>query len=119
MDAYAAVKAHCHDSHSIRIVTLVNQAADSQTAQDAHTRLQRACRRFLCVDTSMLGSLSFDSAVPDAAAKTRPFVVHAPDCAASQELAGVVSRLTAHIARRGESITRVVERGAASAVAVR
>ncbi len=86
MDAYASVKSHCDDGKSSRIATLVNQAMDALTAQDAHARLQRACHRFLSVETRVLGSVPMDATVRAAAVAMRPLYVHAPHCAAALEL---------------------------------
>ena len=93
MDAYASVKSHCDDGKSTRIATLVNQAMDALTAQDAHARLQRACHRFLSVDTRVLGSVPMDAAVRTATVAMRPFLVQAPHGAAALELTRIVGRM--------------------------
>ena len=95
MDAYASVKSHCDDGKSSRIATLVNQAMDALTAQDAHARLQRACHRFLSVETRVLGSVPMDAAIRAAAVTMRPLFVHAPHCAAALELSRIVGRMIA------------------------
>jgi flagellar biosynthesis protein FlhG len=100
MDAYAAVKAHFEASEPVRVASLVNQSTDSLAAQDAHVRLQRACRRFLGIDLRTLGSISNDAAVRAAATVLRPVLVQAPSCAAAQELMRIAERLNIAAADR-------------------
>ncbi|HEY1600065.1 MAG TPA: P-loop NTPase [Pirellulales bacterium] len=102
MNSYATVKTHADASQPLRIASLVNQSTDLSAAQDAHMRLQRACRRFLGVEVRALGSIPQDSAVLAAAANARPFVVQAPACAAAQELARSVDRLAVAKTHRQE-----------------
>ncbi|HVU88758.1 MAG TPA: AAA family ATPase [Pirellulales bacterium] len=98
MDAYATVKAHATEKRVLRVATIINQAADLHAAQDAHTRLQRACRRFLGVETRVLGSIPFDAAIRDTAA-AQPFVVQAPRSAAADELSRIAGRALTSAAR--------------------
>jgi flagellar biosynthesis protein FlhG len=119
MDAYATVKAHSTETRVLRIATIVNQAADPLVAADAHTRLQRACRRFLGVDTRVLGSLPFDATVRNAAVAMQPFVVQAPQCTAAEEVARIAGRALVSAARSHASSESVRETRSATVAAAR
>jgi flagellar biosynthesis protein FlhG len=118
MDAYAAVKAHANERRVLRVATIVNQVVDALTAQDAHARLQRACRRFLGVETRVLGSVMFDAAIR-ATAGTLPFVVPAPHSATAEELARMAGRALASNTRSLTVPGSSRETHAATAVALR
>jgi flagellar biosynthesis protein FlhG len=93
MDAYAAVKTHCEVPESMRVAILINKSPDSQAAQDAQFRLQRACRRFLGIDVRTLGAISNDAEFGAAAALFRPLLVHAPASTAAQAVVRIAERL--------------------------
>jgi flagellar biosynthesis protein FlhG len=92
MEGYAAIKALADASAAPRIVTLVNQAVEPREAQDAHDRLQRACRRFLGIDVRAAGLVPHDAAARVAADSGVPLLAHAPDCPAATAIANLAAR---------------------------
>jgi flagellar biosynthesis protein FlhG len=82
MDAYAAIKVHSEGA-AVPVRTLVNRAADIQSADDVHARLARACQRFLgltVMDAGYLPIIHHETASP---IEVGPFVLSAPDATAT------------------------------------
>lgn len=86
MDAYAAVKTHLDTAEDARIVTMMNFVEDESHASEMHDRLAIACRRFLGTDLRSLGSIPNDVHFRAAAAAEQPVVLHAPHCAAAEQV---------------------------------
>jgi len=101
MDAYACVKVHLEGRESCGVYSLVNFTVDAGIAADVHSRLARACQRFLGVTVAAAGHVPDDGRVAEAAALGRPFFLEFPDCAATRRLEEIAQRLIADAQNRG------------------
>jgi flagellar biosynthesis protein FlhG len=95
MDAYASIKVHLEGRESCGVYSLVNFTGDSAIAADVHSRLARACQRFLGVSVAAAGHVPDDPHVAVAAAAGRPFFLEFPDCAATRHVDEIAQRLIA------------------------
>ena len=86
MDAYAAIKLLTDRARPSSLALLVNRAPEESLADEAHERLERACRRFLGLPLPSVGYVPEDGAVPPCAARGEPLVLALPACPASVHL---------------------------------
>ncbi len=86
MATYAAAKIMASATPEVRLATVVNHSRDAHESAEAHARLQRACRRFLAVETQTLGTIQHDSQVCDRVATFDPVLARAPACAAARDV---------------------------------
>lgn len=99
-DAYALFKCvvladgdHWQTEQAARLRLIVNQVAQPGEAQAVHARLRAVCERFLGVSTQMLGEIAQDLRVAQSVRSRRPFVLHAPECAAARDMGVLGSRI--------------------------
>jgi len=109
MDAYADIKRVSSEHGKLAIGLLVNRVVDGHVAEQVYRRIDSSCRRFLGFGVAFLGHISEDAQVPAVAAAGRPFVLAAPDCAASKALDPLARQLvrgsgTAAIEQRDEAV---------------
>jgi flagellar biosynthesis protein FlhG len=94
-DAYAVIKAVCRQRETVPLSLLVNMAKDREEARRVHERVAAVSRRFLGVSLGEAGYVLLDPRVGSAVRRRVPFVIEAPDCAASlciRQLAHKVDR---------------------------
>ena len=103
MNAYASIKALAGDDQSIPIHSLVNMASGTDVAVEVHTRLAKACLRFLGVRLGGLGHLGNDPLVAAAGRAGKPFVLAAPACQSTRQLHRLAQALRARDRRQGRS----------------
>lgn len=97
MDAYAAIKLVERDEPlPTPIAVVANCTADEAAGIEAHARIDRACQRFLNVQTEAAGSIPFDPHAPRAAAAEKPLVIEAPESPA----ATAIDRMASELSRR-------------------
>jgi flagellar biosynthesis protein FlhG len=96
-DAYALVKCvvlaesgQWQTEHAAKLRLIVNQVGQPGEADSVHARLRAVCERFLGVPTLLLGEIAQDLRVAQSVRARRPFVLHAPECAAARHM-GVLS----------------------------
>lgn len=97
MDAYASIKVLASNDDSTPICTLVNMADGRSSADEVHTRLAQACRRFLAMQVGGVGYVCRDPLVAEAGRAGEPLVIRAPNCRSARHirrLAGTVIRRT-------------------------
>jgi len=87
MNAYAAVKTLAAGNDLIAIRTLVNLAPSASAADDVHARLALGCRRFLGIPIQPATYVPYDAEVGIASQRAEPFVLAAPRCHASRQIA--------------------------------
>jgi flagellar biosynthesis protein FlhG len=86
MNAYASIKLLNDPARSASIALLVNRSRSELAADEAQRRLAHACRRFLGLPLRSVGTVPKDINVAQCAARGEPFVLAAPECAASAAL---------------------------------
>ncbi len=112
MDAYAAIKVHSEGA-TAGVHVLVNRAADTLQAADAHQRIARVCHRFLGLTIHDAGYLPI---VPGATGQTTEdalFVLHAPESTAAR----YVDRLASTLARSASKASAAADGGTSLACA--
>jgi flagellar biosynthesis protein FlhG len=77
IDAYALIKLLAGSRSRLPIQTLVNLAATSETADNVHGRIARACQRFLGVELATAGHVPEDPLASAAGRRGEPFVIAA------------------------------------------
>lgn len=93
MATYAAAKMIASAVAEVRLATVVNHGRDASESAEAHARLQRACRRFLGVETQTLGTIQRDAQVCDAASTCEPVLSRQPTGPAARDILSLASAL--------------------------
>lgn len=109
-DAYALVKCvvlaengQWHAEQASRLRLVVNQCGTSGEAEAVHARLKAVCERFLGVPIGLLGEVAQDLRVAQSVRARRPFLLHAPDCAASRHMVVLSARIIQQLGLRPHS----------------
>ncbi|MFS8523487.1 MAG: MinD/ParA family protein [Limnochordales bacterium] len=92
-DAYAMVKVISARRADARLLIAVNMAADFREGEATFQRLDSAARRFLGVQTTLLGVVPRDAAVIQAVKRQQPFVLATPQVAAARAVEAMARRL--------------------------
>ena len=93
-DGYGMVKSLLLQVPEASISLVVNMVCDESEGRLVHQRISRVCKTFLNREIEYGGAVPNDAAVSLAVRQRVPFVLHAPDCAATR----AVRRLAAHLA---------------------
>jgi flagellar biosynthesis protein FlhG len=86
MNSYAAIKLLSPGLGRISVRPIVNMANQQSVADDVHTRLYRACTRFLAYRPESAMFVPEDPYVPAAARRSESFVLAAPNGPASRQI---------------------------------
>lgn len=89
--AFATIRLLTEPGPAEPLRLLVNAAESAASGVEAHRRLALACRRFLGMTLTDGGCVPLDPEVPKAAWASQPFVLTAPNCAASRSLGRLVN----------------------------
>ena len=92
-DAYACLKVLSKEYHVKRMYILPNSVRGAAEADGVVQRMMMLASRFLDIAITPLPPIPFDPAVRASGAAGIPFVLHAPDSAASRAIAQVARRL--------------------------
>jgi len=111
MDTYAAMKALASNDSSRLVHTIVNQAAESEAAQQVHGRLNETSRRFLGMTTRMAGYVPFDAELGRAKVPAAPILLHSPRSPAARAIDRLAETLWVILV---STSTWLDQRGAAS-----
>jgi flagellar biosynthesis protein FlhG len=95
-DAYAMIKTISRRREDAKINLLVNMTRDRAEAKRVFERINAVCRRFLGLSLRDAGHLVHDAHVAAAVRQRQPFVLSAPDCAASQCMTQLAHKLDRH-----------------------
>ncbi len=93
MDTYASIKVLSGGNDSLTIYPVVNRAKSPAEVVEVHTRLARACLRFLGIRLSGAGSLLDDPRISLSSAE--PFVLSSPDDRAALQVHRLAETLAA------------------------
>lgn len=104
MNTYAMVKTLAVAGPAVPIHCLVNQVDSSGLARDVQSRIERACRRFLGIQSQEAGYLPSDPQVRVATHLAQPFMVASPNSDAALTMERVAERLRAWLMNRHERI---------------
>lgn len=91
-DAYALIKVVSGMDQGTKFKLIINRAGDEKEALYTADKITMAARRFLKVETSMLGYISDDNHVVKAVKRQIPFSIAYPNCAAAQDLQRIAHR---------------------------
>ncbi len=86
MDTYAAIKTLRGADHSAPLATLVNAVSQSADGGVVHSRIVRACRRFLGFEPGTIGHVESSPLARRAAAAGDPLVLAMPTSGATRQL---------------------------------
>jgi len=100
MNTYALTKLLAPHHLPPHVAWLVNLALWPRDAESVQSRLIRACRRFLALETVAAGWLPHDLAVPQSAAAALPMLLAAPTCEAALALQAAATHLAAVLLSR-------------------
>ncbi len=98
LDSYASIKALAGSEQAGAIHSLVNQAPNSEVADEVHARLAQACLRFLGVNLGKAGHVLADPMVAAAGRAGDPFTVAASRCEAAEYLDRLAKAVAAALA---------------------
>ena len=108
-DAYALIKTLSRRGRPVRVSLIVNMARDRVEARRVFARIDAVCRRFLDLSLTDAGYVAMDPRVVAAVRRRTPFVMNAPDCAASVCINQLAHKLDRHVAEpSGEGFFRKV-----------
>ncbi|HVZ94280.1 MAG TPA: MinD/ParA family protein, partial [Phycisphaerales bacterium] len=120
-DAYALIKCITRRSPDlsradpVRLMLVVNQAADIAEARHVHGRIDAACRRFLNRALPFAGMITSDEAARNAARERRIFLQSSPSSHAARDVRSLSAYLRAELlinhglpAREGGLIARLL-----------
>lgn len=93
LDTYAAIKTLHEGQDAPPLRSLVNFAADAETADEVHARLARACQRFLGLSLRQAGYVPLDAQVRAAGRGAMPVVHFAPQSPTAQQFRQVAAWL--------------------------
>jgi flagellar biosynthesis protein FlhG len=103
-DAYALIKAVSRQRETVHVSLLTNMVRDRAEGRRVYDRLSSVCQRFLGLVVRDAGHVVMDGRVPGSVRRRVPFVLDAPDAAASlciRQLAHKVDRYAAEPGERG------------------
>lgn len=92
-DSYALIKVlnKRFGLRDFRVV--VNEATSANEARRAYDKLAGACKHFLDVELSLLGSVRMDKKLPEAVCKQQPLMSYAPGSPAAQDIQAIAAKL--------------------------
>lgn len=102
-DAYSMIKFICLQDANKTIHIVSNRVLKEQDGRDSVARLQLAMRKFLSVETSILGFLPDDIHVRNAVIEQKPFVELYPDSKVSKRMLAIADTFL-HGTKPGTSI---------------
>lgn len=108
MDSYATIKRLASSEENLTIRLVANKTADSRDADDVHGRINVSCQRFLGFEIDRLGHLPPDENVELAASATAPFIVNAPDSAATRAVDRMAAQLASEIQQPASTFSMTV-----------
>lgn len=91
-DAYAAIKTLFRRNKDARVSVLMNMA-DELEARKIYRSIQDVCSTFLKKEVGYVGNVRHDPQAAMATRRRKLFVLEAPGCKASQDVAAVAERL--------------------------
>ncbi|MEC0173283.1 MinD/ParA family protein [Paenibacillus favisporus] len=91
-DAYALIKVVSGAEPGVTFKLIINRAGDEKEAAQTADKIAMAARRFLGVETTMLGYIADDSHVVQAVKKQVPFSLAYPNCNAAKDLQRIAYR---------------------------
>lgn len=93
-DAYALMKV-LHTEGTTEFSCVINAAMDEEEAEFARERLTGACEAFLNITPAFLGTIPWDSRVPESVCSQTPLLLYAPECPAAQATEALAQRIDA------------------------
>jgi len=108
-DGYALIKVLFTKKKLKNFFILVNRVASSQEGEEAFSRLEAACERFLGIKLSLLGIIHEDSALTQAVLKQIPLFKFAPESTANGNIEAIASRIQKFRQRIKSSLTDALD----------
>ncbi len=99
-DAYATIKTLYARKPNAKIHVVLNMAPSFHIGELTFDRLNTVAQQFLKRPLSFLGSVRQDPTVVDCVRRRKPFVVEAPNCAASEDVRAITLRLLGHVVEK-------------------
>ncbi|MDD4953226.1 MAG: cellulose synthase operon protein YhjQ/BcsQ, partial [Desulfovibrionaceae bacterium] len=104
-DGYAMIKVLSAQYGVRDFCVIVNQASSPKEAKETFKRLDMACRKFLDIEITGLGSVSQDENMIEAVRNQVPLLKFAPGCRASQDISSLAKKLLRYRQDNEEAIS--------------